>query len=98
MGSDTCPLCAPEDYPTGVLISSREHHPECGLRMALGGIGHLIAHEYWCSQRRDPDAGLTYRQSALLVRAWVDVMGVEETVQRSITDEPEPSRGAESNR
>jgi hypothetical protein len=95
MTDDICALCSPEDFTPGPIDTSK--HPECGLRMVIGGIGHLIAHEYWCSQRRDPDAGLTYRQSALLVRAWVDVMGIEETVQRSITDEPEPSRGSGSN-
>jgi hypothetical protein len=56
-------------------------HRECTLRMALGGIGHLIAHDYWCTQKHDPDAGLTYRQSALLTDAYVRVMGVEASVQ-----------------
>lgn len=57
-------------------------HRECSLREVLGGIGHLVAHEYWCTQRHDPDAGLTYRQSALIVDAWVHVMGVEEAAAR----------------
>ena len=55
-------------------------HRECMLRSVVGGIGHLIAHEYWCVQHRDPDAGLTYRQSALLVDAWVHIMGVERSI------------------
>lgn len=53
-------------------------HRECFLRDGMGGIGHLLAHEYWCSQRGDPDAGLTYRQSALLVDAWVQAVGYPE--------------------
>jgi hypothetical protein len=52
-------------------------HRECQLREVMGGIGHLIAHEFWCgAPRHDPDAGLTYRQSALLVNAWVTIVGI----------------------
>lgn len=46
-------------------------HRECSLRGVLGGIGHLRNHGVWCSERHDPDGGLTYRQSALLVWDWV---------------------------
>jgi hypothetical protein len=42
-------------------------HRECSLRSVLGGIGHHISHDYWCSEMKDPDAGGSYRQSALLV-------------------------------
>ena len=59
------------------LDGPRVTHRECGLREVIGGIGHLIAHEYWCRQKHDPDAGLTYRQSALLVDAYVGIVGVE---------------------
>ena len=56
-------------------------HRECLLREVTGGIGHLIAHEWWCpggkSGRDDPDAGLSRRQSALLVDAWVRIVGLE---------------------
>lgn len=57
-------------------------HRECNLRAVMGGIGHLVAHEHWCVQRRDPDAGLTYRQSALLVDAFVAVLGPDEAARR----------------
>jgi hypothetical protein len=61
-------------------------HHECSLRSALGGIGHQIAHDYWCQEpQRDPDAGLTYRQSAKLVSAMVDVLGIEEVATRGVT-------------
>ena len=63
----------------GVILTSdgrRYAHVECSLRTVVGGIGHLIAHDYWCTTRRDPDAGLTYRQSALLVMEWVRVVGL----------------------
>lgn len=61
-------------------------HDDCMLREVLGGIGHIVAHEYWCTQRHDPDAGLTYRQSALLVYQWTKIVGVQTTTDRdSIT-------------
>lgn len=68
--------------PVGVADSDgnasiRYMHRECGLREVMGGVGHLVAHEYWCGEpRHDPDAGLTYRQSALLVDAWVRIVGL----------------------
>lgn len=61
----------------------RYGHRECALREVLGGIGHHVAHEYWCKQHHDPDAGLTRRQSARLVAAWVEIMGLNEAVERS---------------
>lgn len=82
---DTCALCAPPGEQLDRLSIDRlsiDMHRECQLRAALGGIGHIVAHPYWCGERKDPDGGLTYRQSALLVDAWVHVMGVESTVQR----------------
>ena len=58
-------------------------HRECALRSSIGGIGHLIAHEYWCQRKHDhTDAGLTFRQSALLVDEFVAVVGVEESINR----------------
>lgn len=54
----------------------RRTHRECSLREVLGGIGHLIAHDLWCAQHHDPDAGLTYRQSAKLVDAYYRVVGM----------------------
>lgn len=49
--------------PTGFA-----QHRECGLRMVMGGIGHLTDHDYYCRGELGPDAGLSYRLSALL--AW----------------------------
>jgi hypothetical protein len=46
-------------------------HKECSLRSVLGGIGHHVKHDYWCKVRGDPNAGLTYRESALLVWALI---------------------------
>jgi hypothetical protein len=60
-----CQLC-------GELLDDPDlnaYHRECGLREVLGGIGHNIAHEYWCLQKHDPDAGYTYRESAQMVYA-----------------------------
>jgi hypothetical protein len=65
----TCQLCGeviqPEQVraPTAPLVA----HIECGLRSVIGGIGHHRDHGHWCLEMGDPDAGLTYRQSALEV-------------------------------
>jgi hypothetical protein len=60
-----CELCQePMDDPDLTMA-----HRECMLRDVLGGIGHHIAHDYWCKQRHDPDAGFTYRESAQMVYA-----------------------------
>jgi hypothetical protein len=82
-----CVLCD-EDigaYEAWVPLNAVQYaHHECALREVLGGIGHQIAHEFWCLDKRDPDAGLTFRQSARLVVALVDVLGIEEVSRRSI--------------
>jgi hypothetical protein len=51
-------------------------HRECMLRNVIGGIGHLIDHEHFCSGV-GPDAGLDYRTSALLVDVWIWRKGVD---------------------
>jgi hypothetical protein len=64
-----CGYCREEveaDYvPPGgamqAMLDGEPAHNECSLRSALGGIGHLWNHQYWCMERRDPDAGLSYR-------------------------------------
>jgi hypothetical protein len=85
---NTCVMCDEliEEWDAWAPLNSQQYaHHECSLRMALGGIGHQIAHEYWCQQMHDPDAGLTYRQSAKMVRALVDVLGIEEVAKRGVT-------------
>ena len=63
----------------GTMEGPRHGHWQCALREVIGGIGHLIAHSFWClGNMKDPDAGLTRRQSALLVAEYVRVVGVEE--------------------
>lgn len=52
-------------YPTGYVS-----HKECGLRSALGGIGHHVNHALYCHGSLGPDAGLSYRESAKLVWEW----------------------------
>jgi len=86
---DDLPMCGLCDEPITPSEPGPEFgswtlkvHRECALRSGIGGIGHLIAHDYWCTQRKDPDAGLTYRQSALLVDEFVAVVGVDATVRR----------------
>jgi hypothetical protein len=57
--------------PTAATWRFAPQHRECALRQVLGGIGHHLNHEHWCVHEQDPDAGLTYRQSALEVWAWI---------------------------
>jgi hypothetical protein len=57
-------------------------HRECSLRSALGGIGHLQNHAYWCGEMSDPDGGRGYRTSALMVWDWV--------AEHGFTTGPEP--------
>lgn len=85
-----CELCR-EAIPTGtpyVPLGTPDGpgraHRECMLREGIGGIGHLIAHEYWCLQQHDPDAGLTYRQSALLADCYVHVAGVDRAAESAL--------------
>lgn len=51
-------------------------HRECSLRSVVGGIGHLMNHPLWCTCRHDPDAEMSYRESALAVWEYVRVHGV----------------------
>jgi hypothetical protein len=53
----------------GSSVTTEPAHKECSLRSVLGGIGHHTQHDYWCVVMGKPDAGLTYRQSALEVWA-----------------------------
>lgn len=76
--TDMCIFCDP-DPPIGVY-PGRAPHPECGLRSAVGGIGHLTNHAYWCGQMHDPDAGLSPRESARQVWAWIQDNGVDAAV------------------
>lgn len=82
-GEAACPLCGETvDYreasrPMGTLEGMRNAHLECLQREVMGGIGHLIAHDYWCTQHHDPDAGLTRRQSARLVQAFFYILGTD---------------------
>jgi hypothetical protein len=46
-------------------------HDECALRNVMGGWGHITDHEFWCNTIGDTDGGLTRRESARRVAAWV---------------------------
>jgi hypothetical protein len=61
-------------------LDGRPAHNECGLRSALGGIGHLTDHNRWCLTEGDPDGGYSFRESALLVSAWVEEHGIDAAV------------------
>jgi len=85
--SGVCVLCNEGigDYDAWVPLNPAQYaHHECSLRSVVGGIGHQLAHEYWCLQMRDTDAGLTYRQSAQMDKALVDILGIEAVSERSV--------------
>jgi hypothetical protein len=71
-----CPLCN-----QGPAVEPM--HRICLLRSALGGIGHLLDHQYWCNEVEDTDAGLTRLESARCVEALCQRYGVEAVVGRS---------------
>lgn len=50
-----------------IMPNGFAQHRECGLRSVMGGIGHLVDHAHYCRSDHGPDAGFSYRQSALLV-------------------------------
>lgn len=86
----TCALCTEEigpkdEYAPGSLRDQDGAHlvthRECSLRSVIGGIGHLQDHVYWCNERHDPDAGMTYRQSSIAVDLWIAKYGVEEATR-----------------
>lgn len=81
-----CPMCDEKLDPGDVQRNPptlytaegpRAAHRECMLRVALGGIGHLIDHQHFCIDKGDPDAGLPFHLSAKLVDVWVAYYGVE---------------------
>lgn len=72
--SVSCVLC---NEPTD---QAHPIHRVCGIRSALGGIGHLLDHRYWCVVRQEPDAGLSWTASARCVDALVARYGIEAVV------------------
>lgn len=86
--SEACLFCGEPVEGDGIPMRTidsrgvRTNHRECALREVLGGIGHQIAHDYWCTKMHDPDAGLTHYQSARLVALMYDMMG-DELITRS---------------
>lgn len=71
--TDSCPLC-------DQWCDAGPSHRACALREVLGGIGHLVDHDRWCVREGDPDAGMTYRESALCVMAACDRMGADTVI------------------
>lgn len=78
--TDLCPVCGEPAFrdtrPLYTAEGQQQAHRICLLREVMGGIGHLIAHDYWCVQKGDPDAGLTKLQSAKLVDLYAEVVGI----------------------
>jgi hypothetical protein len=70
---DSCPLC-------DQWCDIGPAHRACAMREVTGGIGHLIDHDRYCVRDGDPDAGLSYRESARCVMAVCERLGVETTL------------------
>jgi hypothetical protein len=80
-----CILCGePMDGEESASVLQPMHRI-CALRNVIGGIGHLLDHDHFCTGKRDPDAGLDYRTSALLVEVWIQRKGVEAAVSTPAT-------------
>jgi hypothetical protein len=82
-----CALCQEPITSTDAWVSLNPQnyvHHCCSLREVTGGIGHQLAHEWCCLVKHDPDAGLTYHQSAIMVAALVDLLGIEEVASRGV--------------
>lgn len=75
--TDSCPLC-------DKWCDSGPSHRACALREVIGGIGHLIDHDQWCVRDGDPDAGMSYRESALCVLALCNRLGVEVVISDAL--------------
>jgi hypothetical protein len=67
-----------------VMPTGHAQHRECSLRSVWGGIGHHIDHARYCGGELGPDAGLTYRQSALLV--WRNVVDKKPTTEADLEE------------
>lgn len=74
----------PENAPTSCLLCDtwclEGFHRSCMLRSVSGGIGHLLDHHRFCVVDGDPDAGMTYRDSARCVDALMDRFGVDDVM------------------
>jgi hypothetical protein len=63
--------------------ASRIVHRECALRAVIGGIGHLTNHEIWCNKVGDPDGGVGYRASAIMVDQWIREHGMDAALDKT---------------
>lgn len=70
-----CDMCGEPMGDEVSLSKPTVMHRECGLRAVMGGIGHHLDHAHFCKSLGDPDAGLNYRTSALLVDTYYARLG-----------------------
>lgn len=67
---EVCVYCG-EHFKPGdngaIMPTGLAQHRECGYRSVMGGIGHHVDHARYCRSELGPDAGLSKRESALLV-------------------------------
>lgn len=76
-----CSLCEERIDVTERMVGTLMAHRVCLLRTAVGGIGHLEDHAYWCDQMGDPDGGRSKYQSALECDEWVAKYGVAASIR-----------------
>lgn len=81
MSATGCVLCHERLGVESSASVAQPMHRACALRSGIGGIGHLLDHDHFCVARGDPDAGLDFRTSALLVDEYVARVGVERALE-----------------
>jgi hypothetical protein len=83
---EACLMCDEAILPgdSGTIIGAleadgtarqRPMHKECGLRSVVGGIGHIMGLCHCYGGEMEDPPGLSKRQSAMLVWAWVQEYG-----------------------
>lgn len=66
-GTITTYICEDPSNPGKLINDVRPIHRECSFRNVMGGIGHHLDHAFWCKEVKDPDGGMSRRESALKV-------------------------------
>lgn len=84
MTDPICELCKEPVTSDAVPAIDMRVHAACLLRSVMGGIGHLLDHDHFCTGLGDPDAGLSYYVSARLVQTYTSAVGVDAAITRSL--------------
>jgi hypothetical protein len=92
IGSDVppdqlCRLCDPDVEDEAPFVRE-DVHDECLLANTIGHIGHLLDHDFWCSNMGDQYGGRTPRESALAVAKLVEKYGFMPVASGTFPREP----------